>query len=72
MKKTNPNCDNTYCLSDRGEVRVLPIGSDSNAILCKSCFMHEMRFRHDRNKELSFDCKFDIPKWESLKVYPIE
>lgn len=72
MRKTNPNCDNTKCISDKGEVRVLPISGDSNIIVCKTCFMHEMKFRHERNKELAFACRFDIPKWESLEIYSPE
>lgn len=65
----NPNCDNDKCLKENGEVRVLPIGGSSNAILCKTCFWHEIAFRKERNKELGNAFQFDIPKWEDLKVY---
>jgi hypothetical protein len=58
------------------EVRVLPAGGDSNAILCRSCFGREMMFRLDRNRENFAKATtrhsvppFDIPTWESLKVY---
>lgn len=67
----NPNCDNEYCVATKGEVRVLPTSDTSNAILCKRCFIHEMKWRYQRNKELSFDCRFDIPKWENLKIYEV-
>ncbi len=45
----NPMCDNDKCLSANGEVRLLPTGADSNAILCHACFDHELRFRRDRS-----------------------
>jgi hypothetical protein len=65
----NPNCDNDKCRQFNGQVRVLPTGGDSNAILCHTCFDYEIRFRRERNRELSDDCKFDLPSWDSLKVY---
>ena len=65
----NPNCDNEYCLQENGTVKVLPIGGDSNAILCWACFLHEMAFRRERNKELGIDCQFKLPTWESLETY---
>jgi hypothetical protein len=68
----NPNCDGEHCIKQRGEVRVLPTGGDSSAILCRECYWREMMFRHVRNEKLSDDCKFSIPTWESLRVYGAE
>jgi hypothetical protein len=65
----NPNCDGGKCDSSVGEVRVLPTGGDGNAILCRSCHRHELSWRRDRNRELGDFAKFDLPTWESLKVY---
>lgn len=65
----NPNCDNDKCTSATSEVRVLPSGGDSNLILCRACFNHEIRFREERNQKLADDCKIKPPHWESLKVY---
>lgn len=65
----NPNCDNDKCHSSTGEVRVLPTGGDGNAILCFGCFLHEIAWRRERNRELSKECQFKLPSWESLKVY---
>lgn len=65
----NPNCDGGHCTLPTGEVRVLPTGGDSNAILCRACFDHELRYRKGRNGMLADDCKFDLPAWASLKVY---
>lgn len=64
----NPNCDGAHCTSTSGEVRVLPSGG-SNLILCRSCYMHEMHFRKDRNEYLSDIAQFPIPAWETLKPY---
>lgn len=66
---TNPNCDGGYCTRETGEVRVLPTGGDSNAILCRACLEHELRYRRERNRELAESCKFKLPAWDSLKVY---
>ena len=65
----NPNCDGGKCISSTGEVRVLPTGGSSNAILCWHCFMREIRFREQRNRELAGANKFDLPTWASLKKY---
>lgn len=65
----NPMCDGSGPC-DPGEVRVLPTGGDSNAILCLQCFRREIAFRRERNRELSKDCAFELPDWYSLKVYP--
>lgn len=62
-------CDGGGPCSTNPEVRVLPTGGDSNAILCFNCYMREINFRMDRNKELSKENKFKIPAWNSLKVY---
>lgn len=70
----NPNCDNDKCISPHGEVRVLPIGGDSNAILCWACYKHEMRYRKMMNRGLYGSTPppatpFKIPAWEDLKIY---
>lgn len=67
-KNKNPNCDHELCKDPNGEIRVLPTGS-SNALLCFTCFLHELQFRHERNLELPEDCQFDLPTWKSLEVY---
>lgn len=60
---TNPECSNNP------EVRILPTGGESNAILCKCHYEVEMRFRRERNRELGKDCQFALPQWNSLKIY---
>lgn len=65
----NNNCDGTHCWAEDGEVRVLPLGGGGNLILCRSCFEYEIRYRKERNKELGTAAQFDLPVWESLKVY---
>lgn len=62
----NPNCDNDLCASSTGEVRTLPVGGGGNAILCRHCYSREMEFRRER---ISEGVDFDLPLWESLKVY---
>lgn len=75
----NPMCENNRCIQLDSEVRVLPTGlctadgvhsqgGGSNAILCQTCYHHEMRWRRQRNQELRFEA-FKLPAWESLKVY---
>jgi hypothetical protein len=67
-------CDHGH--ETTGEVRVLPINPDnpmgSNIILCYAHYRHEIEWRKERNLDLEDSAKFDLPKWESLKVYNIE
>lgn len=67
----NPNCDGDQCRKITGEIRVLPTGKDGNALLCRHCFKHELAFRRERNRELDHDCQFELPAWDSLKVYQL-
>lgn len=64
----NPNCDNFYCLNPKSEVRVLPTGPDSNAILCHNCYLIELDYRRYRNREANKKL-FSLPQWEALTVY---
>lgn len=67
----NPNCDGSGPCHP-GQVRVLPTGSQphhGNMIICRACFNREIAFRKERNRELSKDCQFRLPTWETLKVY---
>lgn len=66
--KLNPNCDGGGPCTE-GEVRILPTGGDSNAILCASCHAREMTWRRSRNRELDDDVRFDVPPWLALRVY---
>ena len=65
----NEMCDGGHCRSRTGEVRVLPLGGEGNLIVCRACFDHEIAFRRERNKELSSDAAFDLPRWEDSRVY---
>lgn len=71
MPENNPNCDGSgpHTL---GEVRVLPLGTipdHGNLILCHACYMRELRYRIERNRELSKDCQYRLPAWETMKPY---
>jgi hypothetical protein len=63
----NWNCDNDKCTNPNGQVRLLPTGGDGAVIVCRSCFEHEMRWRQERIRQ---GVQFDLPTWDSLKVYP--
>lgn len=65
----NPNCDGSGPCILNGEVRVLPTGGDSNAILCKLCYRREIEYRKSRNRELGTAFQFQLPAWDTLKVY---
>ena len=72
----NPNCDGSGPHLT-GEVKVLPVamgpeGSESNVILCRACFAHEIAWRRERNKTLNKKAQFALPKWEQLKTYKEE
>ena len=71
----NPNCDGSHCKSERGEVRLLPMGTEpnhGNLILCHECYWHEIVWRNERNRELSDSAAFRLPKWSDLAVYRTE
>lgn len=65
----NPNCDNDKCRSEESAVRILPYSGGGNLILCRACFDHEIAYRRERNHQLTDDCKFLLPTWESLEIY---
>lgn len=69
LKTENPNCDGGHCRTEFGEVRILPTGGESNAILCKNCFLYEMQYRRYRNVLLAEPAKFDLPLWDDLEIY---
>ncbi|MCK9567471.1 hypothetical protein M0R72_00815 [Candidatus Pacearchaeota archaeon] len=58
-------CDGGCCTEEHGELRKLPVGG-GNLILCRPCFDHEMRYRHD---EVMRGIQFELPSWESLEIY---
>jgi hypothetical protein len=68
--------ENNYCNGSGphtpGEVRVLP-HSDAplhgNDILCHACYLRELRYRQDRNRELGTFAQYSLPAWETAKVY---
>lgn len=48
------------------EMRVLPYSSDGNILVSRASYIKEMRFRREQNSK---GIPFDLPSWESLKVY---
>lgn len=68
FERQNPNCDGSGPC-DGTEVRVLPTGPQSNAIVCRACFGREITWRRLRNIALAADCRFDLPAWNELEVY---
>lgn len=71
FKGKNDNCDGSGPC-ELGEVRVLPLGSSphhGNLILCSTCFEREIKYRRERNQELSKDCQYSLPSWWDCKVY---
>ena len=69
MLHKNDNCDGACCTVATGQVRVLPMGAGGNLILCRDCYAHEIRYRAERNRELSDDARFDTPAWADLTIY---
>ena len=67
MTRDNPNCDGNGPHGVTAEVRVLSLAG-SNLHVCLACYHAEIAFRRDRNKKLTPDARFDLPRWEGLKV----
>ena len=66
------NCDGSGPHTE-GEVRLLPLGSKplhGNLILCRACWLREIRFRQGANVVISDEFKFDIPEWSEAEIYP--
>lgn len=59
-------CDGGCCTEEHGELRRLPCSRTGGLILCRPCFDHELRYRHD---EVMRGIQFELPAWESLEVY---
>jgi len=67
----NCDCDGSHCQKPDGEVRLLPTGGSSNLILCHACYLHEIRYRKERNRDLGLTFQFSLPRWEDLEVYNV-
>jgi len=48
------------------EVRVLPYSKDGNLIVSRESYEKEMKYRRERIKA---GVSYELPTWESLKVY---
>ena len=74
MPNKNPNCDGANCAYPDGPVRLLPLGkldgSDGSIIVCFACYLHEKHYRIRCNIDLRPENRFDIPEWNSLRMYP--
>lgn len=66
--KQNPNCDGGHCITGTGTVRILPLTGGANLHLCYACWMYEMQWRTQRNRELAKDAQYPIPDWLALEV----
>lgn len=70
----NVNCCGSHCRSEDGEVRVYPLGSGGNLILCKACWAHENAYRAERNREYQVGyCGHSDPwpqtNWSTAEIY---
>lgn len=67
----NPNCDGNHCLSETGEVRLLPLGArpdQGNLCVCHACYTWEIAYRTESNKRLGKEFQYKLPTWESLQI----
>lgn len=65
----NWNCNNDRCRNPKGEVRVYPIGSGGNLILCKHCFDYENAYNQRRARETKQPDFFRQHRWDKCEVY---
>ena len=64
MPAKNQDCDNRGGhFTKAGSVRRLGTGGDSAAYLCRGCWKKEMKWRGNRNVNLSGKAKFPIKKF---------
>ena len=67
MNTENDNCDGTGPHT-QGEVRSLPTGGMTRAILCRACFLREMNWRRERYQAGEY--RWPTHFWDELEVYP--
>lgn len=54
------------------EIRALPYGAPDqggNILVGRQSYEQEIAFRRERNRQLGDSERFDLPTWESLRVY---
>ena len=68
----NQNCCGSHCLHEQGDVRVYPLGSGGNLILCHACWAHENRYRYERGRETGSPEKWPQHDWTKAESYPPE
>lgn len=57
----NWNCDGGVCTKEDGPVRVYPLGSGGNLIVCQACWEHENRYRRSRG--------WTVINWNTAEEY---
>lgn len=65
----NPNCDGDHCQTERGQVRVYPLGGSGNLILCAACWAQENRYRRERGQETRNPTDWPQVNWIEAEVY---
>jgi hypothetical protein len=68
----NPNCDGSHCKSETGKVRVYPLGSGGNLILCHACWAHENQYRYNRGLETKQPENWPQENWATAEGYPTD
>ena len=69
----NPYCDGINCTKVNGTIKIVSLETDSNdnMLLCHDCYIIEMFYRLERNKDLKAGRRFVIPLWENLQGYNV-
>jgi hypothetical protein len=70
MSDINPNCDGAHCREPHGAVRIYPIGSGGNLILCRACFTHENKSRDLKGIYYGRPEEWPRVNWATAKPYP--
>jgi len=63
-------CEGDHCCEPDGEVRVYPLLFAARVILCRACWEHENRHRHERGKELGCPEHWPTRDWDEAQRYP--
>jgi len=65
----NWSCDNDKCTSPDGEVKVYPLGSGGNLILCHACWTHENLYRYKRGLATGEQANWPRYDWAAAETY---
>ena len=64
------HCEGEHCYEPDGETRSYRLLFAAQIILCRPCWEHENRYRHERGQELGCPEHWRARRWDAADRYP--